>query len=57
MHVGVIMSTPGMFSTLEGYHEYTGGWSVHQRDTMSTPEDTMSTPGILVQMRKATIKF
>ena len=25
MHVGVIMSTPGVFSTLEGYHEYTRG--------------------------------
>ena len=24
-------------STLGGYHEYTGGCSVHQRDTMSTP--------------------
>ena len=26
MYVGVIMSTPGVFSTLEGYHEYTGGF-------------------------------
>ena len=24
----------GMFSTLEKYHEYTGGCSVHQRDIM-----------------------
>ena len=31
------MSTLGMFSTLEGYHEYTRGCSVHLRDTMSTP--------------------
>ena len=29
-----------------GYHEYTGGCSVHRRDTMSTP-------GISVQMRKS----
>ena len=36
MHVGVIMSTLGVFSTLEGYHEYTGGCSVHWRGTMST---------------------
>ena len=28
-----------------GYHEYTGGCSVHRRDTMSAP-------GISVQMRK-----
>ena len=47
---GDIMSTPGMFSTLGdtmstpgvyhdecgGYHEYTGGCSVHQGDIMST---------------------
>ena len=26
----------GVFSTLEGYHEYIGGCSVHRRDTMST---------------------
>ena len=25
MHVGAIISTLGMFSTLEGYNEYTGG--------------------------------
>ena len=31
-------------STLEGgVHEYIGGCSVHQRDTMSTLEDIMST--------------
>ena len=29
------MRTPGVFSTLEGYHEYFRGCSVHQRDTMS----------------------
>ena len=29
------MSTPGVFSTLEGYHEYFRGYSVHHRDTMS----------------------
>ena len=32
------MSTSGVFSTSEGYHEYIGGCSVHQRDTMSTSE-------------------
>ena len=37
MHVGVITSTPRMFSTLGGYHEYTRGFSVQQRDNMSTP--------------------
>ena len=30
-------------STSEGYHEYIGGCSVHQRDTMSTSGDIMST--------------
>ena len=30
------MSTPGVFSTSEGYHEYIGRCSVHRRDTMST---------------------
>ena len=30
------MSTLGVFSTSEGYHEYIGGCSVHQGDTMST---------------------
>ena len=31
------MSTSGgVVSTLEGYHEYIGGCSVHRRDTMST---------------------
>ena len=30
------MSTSGVFSTSEGYHEYIGGCSVHRRDTMST---------------------
>ena len=51
------MSTLGVFSTLGGYHEYTGGiprcmWRVimstpggHWRDTMSTPGDIMSTLG------------
>ena len=28
------MSTLGMFSTLEGYHEYIGGCSVHRGDIM-----------------------
>ena len=32
------MSTSGVFSTSEGYHEYTEGCSVHRRDTMSTSE-------------------
>ena len=30
---------------LGGYHEYIGGCSVHQGDTMSTLGDTMSTLG------------
>ena len=30
------MSTSGVFSASEGYHEYIGGCSVHWRDTMST---------------------
>ena len=30
------MSTSGVFSTSEGYHEYIGGCSVHRGDTMST---------------------
>ena len=35
---GVIMSTPGDTKMhVGGYHEYTGGCSVHRRDTMSTP--------------------
>ena len=33
---GDIMSTSGVFSTSEGYHEYIEGCSVHRRDTMST---------------------
>ena len=37
------MSTSGVFSTLEGYHEYIGGCSVHRRDTMGTSGDIMST--------------
>ena len=54
------MSTLGVFSTLGGYHEYTGGYqdacggyheytggcTVHRRDTMSTT-------GISVRMRKS----
>ena len=32
-------------STLGGYHEYNGGCSVHQGDTMSTLGDIMSTSG------------
>ena len=39
------MSTSGVFSTSEGYHEYIGGCSVHRRDTMSTSGDIMSTSG------------
>ena len=39
------MSTPGDTKMhVGGYHEYTGGCSVHQRDTMSTLGDIMSTP-------------
>ena len=33
---GDIMITSGVLSTSEGYHEYIGGCSEHQRDTMST---------------------
>ena len=47
------MSTSGVFSTSEGYHEYIGECSVHRRDTMSTSRnimihvgDTMSTSGM-----------
>ena len=41
------MSTPGdTMMHVGGYHEYTGGCSSHRRDTMSTP-------GILVRMRKS----
>ena len=39
------MSTSGVFSTSEGYHEYIGRCSVHWRDTMSTSGDIMSTSG------------
>ena len=41
VHLGDIMSTSGdvqyiegMFSTLRGYHEYIGGYSVHREDIM-----------------------
>ena len=37
MSVGDIMSTLGVFSTPGGYHEYTGGCSVHWGVIMSTP--------------------
>ena len=41
------MSTPGDTKMhVGGYHEYTGGCSVHRRDTMSTL-------GISVRMRKS----
>ena len=30
IHVGVIMSAPGVFSTPEGYHEYTSGFLLHE---------------------------
>ena len=33
------MNTPGVFSTLGGYHEYIGGCSVHWGNTMSTSGD------------------
>ena len=45
------MSTSGVFSTLEGYHEYIGGCSVHRRDTMSILEDIMSTSGDVQYIR------
>ena len=44
--LGDTMSTPGGYQdACGGYLEYTGQWSVHWRDTMSTPGDIMSTPG------------
>ena len=44
---GVIMSTLGDAKMhVVGYHEYTGGCSVHQKDTMSTPGDVQYTRGI-----------
>ena len=37
MSVGDIMSTLGGVQYIGGYHEYTGGCSVHQGVIMSTP--------------------
>ena len=39
------MTTSGVFSTSEEYHEYIRGCSVHGRDTMSTLGDIMSISG------------
>ena len=40
------MSTPGVImSTVEGYHEYNGGCSVHRGDIMSTLGLTMMSVG------------
>ena len=44
VHQGMF-STLGVFSTSGGYHEYIGGCSVHQGDTMSTSGDITSTSG------------
>ena len=42
----------GIFSTLGGYHEYTGVSST-PGDYMSTPGDYMSTPGdIMINVRE-----
>ena len=46
MHVWGIMSIPGMFSTLEAYHEYTGGIPWVHRGILWVHR------GILVHMRK-----
>ena len=35
--LGDTMSTPGGVQFTMGYHEYTGEYSVHWGDTMSTP--------------------
>ena len=43
---GDVQYIGGMFSTLGGYHEYIGGCSVHQRDTMSTSGDVQYIRGI-----------
>ena len=43
---GDIMSTLGVFSTSEGYHEYIGGCSVHRRDTISTSGGYLEYVGI-----------
>ena len=36
MNVGDVQYIGGYHDECEGYHEYIGGCSVHQRDTMST---------------------
>ena len=38
-----------------GYHEYIGGCSVHQRDTMSTSGDIMSTSGDVQYIRGCSV--
>ena len=40
------MSTLGVFSTPGGYHEYTGGCSVHRGDIMSTLGGVQYTGGL-----------
>ena len=59
------MSTPGVFSTPEEYHEYTRGCSVHWRDTISTLEGYHKytgeyheyTRGFWYKWEKTTAKF
>ena len=45
------MSTSGVFSTSEGYHEYIGGCSVHRGDIMIHVGHTMSTLGDVQYIR------
>ena len=40
-----IMCKSGMFSVLDGYHEYNKECSIHWRDIMNTVEDTRGIEG------------
>ena len=42
---GDVQYIRGYHDECGGYHEYIRGCSVHQRDTMSTSGDSMSTSG------------
>ena len=45
-YIGGVQYTGGYHEDIGGgYYEYIGRCSVHQRDTMSTSGDIMSTPG------------
>ena len=39
----------GGIQYIRGYHEYIGGCSVHQEDTMSTSANIMSTSGNIMR--------